>query len=226
MLSLDAAFQEGLFITTLDQLDLLPAWQYVLTHNPAKDAPFHHNYRTLHVTRIAHQLLGHYNNPHERVLVLAGLFHSFNHGGGTCGAEDNTARALAGFNAFLQADCLPAGSIPVPAQVSIRQVIKLMNPVESHKATGAVSKCLVDAQHLYLLANNSVEALMEGLRHELSQPLERPLTYSLFLDLYLPSLKVTALHTPTGQAIWNALAPELYNRLTQYATDHVEPATA
>lgn len=107
LIDLDSSFAVTQAVIVAKQLELSNFLMWVKEHNPSKDLPYHSNMHQILVAVMAHRLYT--MSPHILTdddesetlpaLFLAGLFHDYNHSGGTEPDSSNIQRALEGLAA-------------------------------------------------------------------------------------------------------------------------------
>lgn len=216
--TVEGAVQDQLFLLTLQQLDLLPVWEYVRDHNPTGNLlPFHNNYHMFQVARIANDLLRYYDNTEQRTLITGGLFHDFGHSGGEFKDDVNIQRALDGFDTFVGKQLLVDIEIPLEAQKDIWDLIKVTEFPFIHEPASILAKCLRDADLLFGLADDSIPLIIDGLRSEMEVAEQVPITATEMAERQTRFYMGVKMYTPPGQLLWDQLSQETLAKQIRYA---------
>lgn len=171
------------------------AYAFVTIENTATLLPYHNLDHCLTVTKWCGRLAGMLRLPeHEtKALLLAAIFHDFNHSGGTEEDSVNIERAVDGLTRFCEihrvsdamrefaVDCIRVTEFPfVRTPVNVAQGI------------------IRDADLLQSIEPNYEEVLVGGLRKELEIKFKRKITRAQFCTMQVSFLEFGILYQTTG----------------------------
>lgn len=187
------------------QLGVGDAHEYVKTHNPSNDLPYHNwrhlNHVLVNTSRGAH----HHCLPTEqhRDLAVASLFHDFDHSGGVTDDVRNVARACEGFRSWYRTQ---SPDICDPEQVTLL-IQSTQTPLEvplDHITQGIMR----DGDLMENGLDTWHEQIMNGVRYELEVKMQRSISYADMLEMQLEYHSKVNWHTEWGQ---------------QFAEQHIVP---
>lgn len=221
--SLEDQMQDALFLTRLRGYGLLPAWKFVLDHNKAGDKnPYHNNYHTFQVARLADTLITLHGDRWWRSVVTAALFHDFNHSGGHESDAVNIERAVEGFRQFIEADLLGDLDLTPAIQEDIVALIRgTQFPWQDVELTVPMA-VLRDADILSCVSQAGVWAVMKGLCQEMSVQRETPISRTQMLNQQLAFVYGTELHSPMGRVLWASLKSNYAEQCHRWAIEQDE----
>lgn len=160
---------------------LLDALKYVLENNHANNHPYHNLYHTLCVTQICHELAtegmnyrqcntvlaGMHSAPvvlthdHVKDLIVAALFHDFNHSGGLLSDKLNVESAIEG----------------IPDEINSEFIMRIIQATEypyimspdTSTELGYCQAIIRDADLVQFIKDNSIPQNIFGLYKEMNQ---------------------------------------------------------
>lgn len=196
MSNIDLLVQETHFRFRLKTLGLDAVWDWVKSHNSGSDLPYHNNQHLFHVARIADQLLSLESEPTHAdsiVLILACLFHDFDHSGGLLDDTCNIERSIQGLRSFAETDL---GHRVFQNDVTVSDVEDLIRITQFpfvHTPQEILGECLRDADLLYSFSSVGTHAVVTGLRQETAVKtgeLIKPLDYVKQQREFINSLRM------------------------------------
>lgn len=201
----DLLVQDTFFEYRLQQLGLDRLWDWVKDNNPSGELPYHNNQHLFHVARIANQLLNAETTPTVRdeiVLIVACLFHDFNHSGGVQPDSENIHNAIMALDQFAFTD--------IGLQVlknhgmlqQVKELIKLTQFPSERNPDTLMGLCIRDADMLYSFCSVGIDAVVTGLRKEMAVTtgvLTPPLDYMEQQRKFINSL---TMFTGAGQYLY------------------------
>lgn len=190
------------------------ALAYVQIENPSNLVPYHNLDHCLTVVKWCGRLASITNLPEEeeKALVLAALFHDFNHSAGQEEDSINIARALVGLNRFCDIHHVDEKI----RDLAIENIRVTQFPFVFEPATLA-QKIIRDADILQSLEPNRVEVLVDGLRKEIEVKLKRKISRSEFCENQVSFLEGIKLYTTPAQVMFDAAKPYLFAEFTALA---------
>lgn len=191
-----------LFLTRLKKLGLDELWSYVVKNNPSKDVPYHNNYHMFWMAWLADQLWQSLPEtdqyPHgPRNMIIAALFHDYDHSGGALPDYGNIGRAVLG---WYEASTL----LQLPEDVDIELVATFIRATEypyANIATTPQTKCLRDADLLYTTVMGDPHIVLRDLRCELQVHLGKQITEAEMAEGYKKFIHDSHLHTEMANTI-------------------------
>lgn len=215
-MSISNRVEEILFIRKLEQLGLMPMWDYIQRTNPAKGNAYHNTRHMFGVAQLAWKLWsieageGEVENDCPdydlRILLIACLWHDYDHSGGQQSDRDNINDAINAFETWL---ALPEFSHELKPEffthnpvVSVKQLIEVTEFPFCHEPCSLAEKVIRDADLLYSFHDSTGE-ILHGLYTELAQSGRLPEDVT-FLDMVDGQTKFhneVKLFTKTGLAI-------------------------
>lgn len=190
------------------------ALHYVEEISVSNFAPYHSLAHCLTVVKWCGRLASLLNLPEseEKPLILAALFHDFNHTEGHEEDSVNIARALDGLNAFCDLHDIDSEIRDAAiANIRVTQFPFVFEP------TTLAQKIIRDADIMQSLEPNRVEVLVEGLRKELEVKFKRKISRSEFCENQVSFLEDIKLYTTPARVIFDAAKPDLFAEFTALA---------
>lgn len=190
------------------------ALAYVQIENPSNKVPYHNLDHMLTVVKWCGRLAGlcSLTALEEKALILAAIFHDFDH---TAGAEDddvNIQRALTGLKRF--------GEIHRVDEELLNLAVDNIQVTQFpfiHEPKTVSQKIIRDADLLQSLEPNRQEVLIDGLRKELEVKFKRKITRGEFCENQVKFLDGLKLYTTPAQVIFDAAKPYLFSEFTAIA---------
>lgn len=190
------------------------ALAYVQIENPSNKVPYHNLDHCLTVVKWCGRLAGmcSLTPEEEKALILAAIFHDFDHSAGVEEDSVNINRAVAGLMKFANIHRLDVDL--VAAAVDNIQVTQF--PF-IHEPKTVSQKIIRDADLLQSLEPNREEVLIGGLRKELEVKFKRKITRGEFCENQVKFLDGLKLYTTPAQVIFDAAKPYLFGEFTAIA---------
>lgn len=190
------------------------ALAYVQIENPSNLVPYHNLDHCLTVTKWCGRLASIVNLPEEeeKALILAAIFHDFDHTAGKEEDDVNIQRALKGLNRFCEIHRVECAIRDLAiANIQVTQFPFI------HEPQTLAQKIIRDADILQSLEPNRVEVLVDGLRKELEVKFRRKITRSEFCENQVSFLEGIKLYTTPAQVMFDAAKPYLFSEFTALA---------
>jgi 5'-deoxynucleotidase YfbR-like HD superfamily hydrolase len=188
------------FLNRLEQLKLLPLWRYVVENNPSANAPYHNNHHMLHMAWLADLLYQSETQQHGEVcpihLLVAALFHDYDHTAGVSPDSVNIEQAIDGWAAAYQKF--------QPANINPELVSELIRSTEYPYPTPALTleaKCLRDADLLYTTVMGNPYIVLRDLKAEMEVLLGRTITEVEMSEGYKEFIRKAELHSDLAKSI-------------------------
>lgn len=214
MALLDLKIQVLFFIKRLTLLGLDDLWAYVRDTNASADMPYHNNQHLFNVARLASQLYRsgwECNRTDERLIIVAALFHDYDHSGGELKDATNIERAIAAMREFLQRrPVLGVDPDRVAELIAVTEFPFVRDPKNK------LEQCLRDADLLYSFSDATVPDIMDGLRAEMELSQQREITLDEFKAGQLHFINQMVFHTPFAQDVWTELKDDLIKQQQCY----------
>jgi len=145
-----------------EEHNILHVLEFVKEQNPTNDLPYHNWFHILTVTKNcyegAHELkLG---TPSTRNLLVAALFHDFDHAGGKQSDDVNIEKAILGFENFIESTTHTLDIEMIKSLIRVTQFPFIRIPVTIEQ------KILRDSDVLQAAECNWFEQVVVGLRKE------------------------------------------------------------
>lgn len=105
-----------------EEMDVLPrAFRYLIEHNPSNDAPYHSLHHMLRVTYYCNEGCEYHgiDGNRRRNLLVAAMFHDFNHSKGELKDPDNIIRAIEGVSNWYASNPMNQTNVDLPTVVNI-----------------------------------------------------------------------------------------------------------
>lgn len=190
------------------------ALAYVQIENPSNKVPYHNLDHCLTVVKWCGRLAGmcSLTPEEEKALILAAIFHDFDHSAGHEEDSVNINRAVTGlmrFAAIHRVDAELIGAAVENIQVTQFPFI--------HEPKTVSQKIIRDADLLQSLEPNRQEVLIDGLRKELEVKFKRKITRGEFCENQVKFLDGLKLYTTPAQVIFDAAKPYLFSEFTAIA---------
>lgn len=190
------------------------ALAYVQIENPSNKVPYHNMDHMLTVTKWCGRLgsMCSLTALEEKGLILAAIFHDFDH---TAGKEDdnvNIQRALAGLRRFAEIHRVDEELLALAVEnITVTQFPFI------HEPKTVAQKIIRDADLLQSLEVNREEVLVDGLRKELEVKFKRKITRGEFCENQVSFLEGLKLYTTPAQVIFDAAKPYLFSEFAAIA---------
>lgn len=199
--------------------NLLVDWSYVKAHNPGHDLPYHNNQHLMNMIRMSADIAAILEANYEyhvdfKVMLLAAMFHDFDHSGGVLPDSSNIQRAVAGWHVWAE-NVNYSNSMRVSVERAIRctQYPFVIEPSTKEQ------RILRDADLMSSLEPLGVPMLMHGLRAELAIA-GRPMTLQEFADGQLSFIDSIGFFTPAADSLYHAARVHMQAVMQQYAKEH------
>lgn len=190
------------------------ALAYVQIQNPSNGVPYHNLDHMLTVVKWCGRLSGMCEllPAEEKALILAAIFHDYDHTAGVADDAVNIERALKGLTEFaeihrIDEELLLAAS----ANIRVTQFPFILAPQTISQ------KIIRDADLLQSLEPDRQEVLIGGLRKELEVRLKRKITRREFCENQVKFLGELKLFTTPAQVIFDAAKPYLFSEFAAIA---------
>lgn len=190
------------------------ALAYVQIENPSNKVPYHNMDHMLTVTKWCGRLAGMCSLTviEEKALILAAIFHDFDHTAGKADDDVNIQRALAGLNRFAEIHRLDEELLKLAIEnIQVTQFPFIYTPQTT------AQKIIRDADLLQSLEPNREEVLVTGLRKELEVKFKRKITRGEFCENQVKFLDGLKLYTTPAQVIFDAAKPYLFSEFAAIA---------
>lgn len=194
---------------------LTAAAAYVAEHNPSNDIPYHNQAHLFTVTKWCGRLAGMLglSVEEERPLILAAIFHDFDHSGGKLEDSENIERAVAGLNKFCDIHFVSNST-----RDAATQIIRVTEYPFIHEPQTTAQKIIRDADLLQSIEPNFEEVLVEGLRKELEVKFQRKLSRSEFCEKQVEFLQGVKFYTTQAEVIFygaSVYLVDLFNAIAE-----------
>lgn len=194
-----------LFMNRLKQLGLLGVWLWVSDRNPSGKVNYHNNYHIYYMTWLCDQIYLSLNwedqlNCDHLSLLVACMFHDFDHTGGRKDDHTNILRAIEGFHTARKE--MP--NITAWEKINSEKVAALISITEypyTDKARTLEEQCMRDADLLYTTVMGDPEIVMLHLCNELEILHKRTYTSEEMLKGYETFIMEATLHTDIAKII-------------------------
>lgn len=197
--------------------DLIPALGHLSLMNQSKDLPYHNTDHILTVTKYCGRLVGMHRVPveSEKALILAALFHDFNHTGGKELDVVNVADAnMAMFN-FLE---VHSNLLTDEERVLAHQCLDCTVYPFIVEPELEIQKIIRDADLLQATESNFEHILFDGLRKELEVTKGKKISNKDMAKGYADFFEKLTMYTLAGNLMMAALKPIVMSRLDEIAT--------
>lgn len=191
-------------IPSIDDVEVL-ALDY-LESNPSANAPYHNNAHMTKVASIAGALWQHErvelefdNKWADIVLMLAALFHDYDHSQGKDTDHSNVTRARGCAKVFVM-EHVP--EMPESAVAALDAAIECTEYPFTIIPRNKLEEVLRDADLLYAVVSSDPSIIMDGLRKEIETSLGRTVSYEEMAENQVEFLKQQYMFTPTAQEYW------------------------
>lgn len=190
-----------LFLNRLTQLGLYDLWQYVVENNPSEKAPYHNTTHMLYMAWLADEFFQAHSSDeqfasNQREMIVAALFHDFDHSGGHEPDSVNIDRAVAAWHIAYD-KVQPKHINPKLVETFIR--------VTQYPYTGIVTtlagKCLRDADLLYTTVMGNPHIVLRDLKAELEIQLKKEITIEEAAESYKEFIRKADLNTDIARII-------------------------
>lgn len=233
-MSISNRVDEILFLLKIEQLGLKPMWDYICRSNGGRGNAYHNTEHMFGAAKlgwkiweveVAENKLPD-DSPDFRMVdvIVALLWHDFDHSGGRLSDAENIEDAIAAFDHFLD--------LPEFAEInmklgyydgqahSVKDLIRVTEFPFVHEPRFLAEKIVRDADLLYSFADNT-GPILKGLYDELSTSNRIP-EDMVFLDMIRGQTKFhneVQLFTATGLAIHTDLKAEVVREQMSYGHD-------
>lgn len=190
------------------------ALAYVQIENPSNKVPYHNLDHCLTVVKWCGRLAGICSLPanEEKALILAAIFHDFDHTAGEQEDDVNIQRALTGLKRFGEIHRVDEELLNAAIEnIQVTQFPFIYTPQTISQ------KIIRDADLLQSLEPNRVEVLVDGLRKELEVKFKRKIPRGEFCENQVKFLDGLKLYTTPAQVIFDAAKPYLFSEFTAIA---------
>ena len=190
------------------------ALAYVQIENPSNDAPYHNLDHMLTVVKWCGRIAGlsHLSENEERALILAAIFHDFDHSAGREEDDVNVQQAIAALARFCEIHSVEDEIRDMAIEnIQVTQFPFIYTPQT------LAQKIIRDADLLQSLEPNREEVLISGLRKELEVKFKRKITRGEFCENQVKFLDGLKLYTTPAQVIFDAAKPYLFSEFTAIA---------
>jgi len=215
MTNMDLEIQSMFFKQRLTLLGLSNVWAYVSDTNLSGDLPYHNNQHLFHVARLANQLYRSgwdYNRDRERELIVAALFHDYDHSGGEWPDRLNIQRAQLNASEYLIRH--PSYGISAKAVSDLIAVTEFPFQVEP---TNDLERCLRDADLLYSFSEDTIPDIMDGLRSEMERSTQSEITVTEFAAAQERFINNMVFYTPFARNVWSVMKADLLKKQVDYS---------
>jgi 5'-deoxynucleotidase YfbR-like HD superfamily hydrolase len=190
-----------LFLNRLTQLDLYDLWLYVSENNPSEGAPYHNTSHMLYMAWLADEFFQAHSSEaqstcNERAMIVAALFHDFDHSGGNEPDSVNIDRAVAAWHTAYE-KLQPKYMDPRLVEMFIRVT---QYPYVGEAKT-LEAKCLRDADLLYTTVMGNPHIVLRDLKAELEIQLKKEITKEEAAESYKEFIRKAELNTEIGKII-------------------------
>lgn len=190
------------------------ALAYVQIENPSNKVPYHNLDHCLTVVKWSGRLAGmcQLSVDEEKALILAAIFHDFDHTAGAAEDDINIQRAIAGLQRFGEIHRVDEELLKLAIEnIQVTQFPFIYTPQT------VAQKIIRDADLLQSLEPNRAEVLIDGLRKELEVKFKRKITRGEFCENQVKFLDGLKLYTTPAQVIFDAAKPYLFSEFTAIA---------
>lgn len=221
---LQRAIQEARLKSVLNSMGHDGAYAYVVEHNNGANNGYH---STLHCFGVAHLVLeifpSEYLSAEEQAgILLAAVFHDFNHTAASVPDLQNIELAITGLRAYRATLKEPTGiawaNFDLVFQIA-EDCIRITEYPFVKEPRGQCEQIIRDADMLFACTNIDTVAIVEGLREELEAKLNVTIPLNAAVEQQARFLDGAKFYTPTGQAIFKAAKHPSLNLLRAYAAD-------
>lgn len=207
-------------LVTINRI-MMEAFDALRNHNVAAEAPYHNNAHMLGVHAICEELWELEKKEStitavrpEVVLLMAALFHDFNHSAGTASDTENIERAVQALSDF-SIDLIGAGATIEEVEAAEQAIRCTVFPF-TQEPRNLMEQILRDADFLYTSYLGTPEDVMEGLRAEISIARGAEVSYQDMLAGQTAFMKSAKLYTPSAQVLWDLHVPRYMESLAEY----------
>lgn len=184
---------------------LLGVFNWVCENNKSDLLPYHNTHHMAYVAWMASELMTSSGEPYSeedvKAVLVAGIFHDFDHTGGRTKDRVNIERAINGYHLAKETldmsdldDAVVEGLIAVTEHPFIREP----------KTLG--EKCIRDADALYPILINDPDVILSRLHAEMEVHVGRKVTAEEMVDGYLDFTKTITFFTVVGKTFFDNYA--------------------
>ena len=185
----------------LASVDLTQAYDYVVRHNPANGLPYHNLFHTqcMALSCQIGALTADLPPSEQRALMLAALFHDYDHSGGRTSDAENIQRAC---EALRQA----AKVLNLPEDLVARSLVLIASTQfpPAAEAKDEAERIIRDGDMCQMLYDHWFEQVYMGLRAEMAHS-RGSMTLSQFCDLQRSFFGGLQLHSSWGKSVQRLL---------------------
>lgn len=189
---------------------------YLSLANKSADVPYHNSDHILTVTKYCGRLAGMHRVPleSEKALIVAAMFHDFNHSGGTKSDTENVAEAIRAMTEFF--DAHPTLLLPEEREIAIQCVECTVFPFIVEPVL-EVQKIIRDADLLQSTEVDFEHILCDNLRAEISVTRGEKISRKEFAKGQAAFLNNITMYTMAGQLLMSVVKPILLQRFEAIA---------
>lgn len=186
---------------------LTNAYEYVRNNNDSNELPYHNFYHTLCVVKNCYtgalKLGLALFETYE--LILAALFHDYNHSGGELTDDLNISKALNGFESFLIYD----GNFEQHLYDKVSEIIKVTQFPFVREPSTDQEKIIRDADLMQCYEESWYEHIIMGLRQEIEVSSKKEISVKEMLENQLKFISSSTFYTEWGQERFEKEWPSL-----------------
>lgn len=202
-----------LFMNRLKQLGLLDIWLWVADNNPSGRVNYHNNYHIYFMTWLCDQIFGSQSWDEQagcdiKSLLVACMFHDYDHTGGKKEDSINVNRAIDAFQKAYRN--LKMVDINPELVVSL---IRITEYPYTDQARTLEEQCMRDADLLYTTVMGDPEIVMLHLCNEMEILHKRTYTSEEMLKGYETFIMEATLHTDIAKIIRDEESPKFIERM-------------
>lgn len=233
-MSISKRVEEILFLRKLDQMGLTPMWEYICRTNPAKINAYHNTEHMFGVAQLAWKIWNVEVGEEQRAsdsedytfleVIIASLWHDYDHSGGYQPDVENISDALAALETWLDlpeykdvADNLGLYYDDGGTLERVRQLITVTEFPFVHEPRFIAEKIIRDADLLYSFSD-ATGPILNGLYTELASAGKFPpeVTFQRMVEGQAKFHDEVQLFTHTGLAIHRELKQAVIKEQTKY----------
>lgn len=221
--------QEARLKSVLNAMGFLSAYDYVVAFNSGVNNGYH---STAHCLGVAHTALEIFpseflSNEEQTGILLAAVFHDFGHTAANVPDLQNIELAVAGLKAYRASLTEPTGiawaNFDLVFQIA-EDCIRITEYPFVKEPRGQCEQIIRDADMLYACTNIDTVSVIEGLREELEDKLDKTISLDEMVESQSRFLEGAKFYTPTGQALFKAAKGPSLNMLRAYVADQNKQA--
>lgn len=221
--------QEARLNAVLTSMGFPGALEYLDAFNSGVNNGYH---STGHCKGVAHTALEIFpseflSNEEQAGILLGAVFHDFNHTAANVPDLQNIELAIAGLKDYRSTLIEPTGiawaNFDLIFQIA-EDCIRITEYPFVKEPHGQCEQIIRDADMLYACTNVDTIAVMEGLREELEDKLDKKISLDEMLEGQSRFLESAKFYTPVGQAMFKAAKGPSLNLLRAYVADQNKQA--